>query len=143
MTAYAIAHLHNPTSEPDVFEYLERIDATLEPYSGRFLIHGGGMEVLEGTWPGAVVVLEFPGVAEAKSWYRSAAYQAILPLRTRHIASDVILAEGVEAGHNSAELAATLRQTARACLRHVPAAHPGTRHLTKGQVTAVWPASGG
>jgi uncharacterized protein (DUF1330 family) len=60
------------------FEYLERIDSTLEPYSGRFLIHGGDREVLEGTWPGAVVMIEFPGMAEAKSWYSSPAYQKIL-----------------------------------------------------------------
>lgn len=112
MPAYAIGHLHNPALVPDIFEYLERIDSTLEPYSGRFIIHGGGMEVLEGEWPGAVVVIEFPGMAEAKSWYRSPAYQAILPLRTSNITCDVILAEGVQPGHDSAELAAKLRQTA-------------------------------
>jgi len=111
MAAYAIAHLHNPTLGPDVFEYLERIDSTLEPYSGRFLIHGGAMEVSEGAWPGAVVIIEFPGMANAKSWYRSPAYQKILPLRTGHITSDVIIAEGVESGHNSAAMAAELRQT--------------------------------
>ena len=59
---------------------LERIDSTLEPYSGRFLIYGGEMEVFEGAWPGAVVMIEFPGMTEAKSWYRSPAYQEILPL---------------------------------------------------------------
>lgn len=112
MAAYAIAHLHNPAPGPDVFEYLERIDSTLEPYAGRFLVHGGAMEILEGTWPGAVVMIEFPGMTEAKSWYRSPAYQKILPLRTSHITSDVIIAEGVEPGHDSAEMAAKLRQAA-------------------------------
>ncbi len=112
MTAYALAHLHDPKLEPDVFEYLERIDSTLEPYAGRFIIHGATAQVVEGAWPGVVVAIEFPTLAEANQWYASSAYQEILPLRTNHIRSDVIIVDGVEPGHNSAEMAARLRQAA-------------------------------
>jgi uncharacterized protein (DUF1330 family) len=31
---------------PQIIEYLQRIDATLKPFAGRFLVHGGGVEVL-------------------------------------------------------------------------------------------------
>jgi hypothetical protein len=61
---------------------------------------------------GRHVVLEFPGVTEAKDWYSSSAYREILPLRTNHIQTDAIIVEGVEPGHKSAEMAARLRQQA-------------------------------
>jgi uncharacterized protein (DUF1330 family) len=109
MAAYALAHLREIDPHPDVLEYLERIQATLEPFAGRFLVHGGAIETREGTWPGNLVVIEFPDMTAARSWYASPAYQEILPLRTRHIMSDTILADGVGPGHDSAKIAAALR----------------------------------
>jgi uncharacterized protein (DUF1330 family) len=105
MPAYALAHLHNPQAHPDVLKYLERIQATLDPFSGRFIVHGGEVEVREGTWPGALVVIGFPDIGDARAWYESAAYEEILPLRTAHIESDAILVAGVEPGHDSAKMA--------------------------------------
>ncbi len=87
MPAYAMAHLHNPNINDEVLEYLERIQATLDPYDGRFLVHGGDPEVLEGTWPGTVVIIEFPSADAARAWYRSDAYSDILALRTDNIAA--------------------------------------------------------
>jgi uncharacterized protein (DUF1330 family) len=109
MSAYALAHLREIDPHPEILEYLERIQATLDPFSGRFIVHGGAIEVREGAWPGTLVIIEFPSMAEARSWYDSPAYQQILRLRTSHIASDAILVEGVEPGHNSAKMAAELR----------------------------------
>ncbi|WP_433650355.1 DUF1330 domain-containing protein [Micromonospora zamorensis] len=110
MTAYALAHLRRAPVHVEVLEYLERIDATLAPFEGRFIVHGGPVEVLEGSWPGDLVVIEFPDSARARSWYGSDAYQEIKPLRTRHLAGDVILVEGVDADHSSAEMAAAIRR---------------------------------
>lgn len=109
MSAYALAHLREIDPHPDVLEYLERIQSTLDPFSGRFIVHGGTVHVREGTWPGNLVIIEFPSITEARSWYESSAYQEILPLRTRHIAGDTILVEGVEPDHDSARMAAELR----------------------------------
>lgn len=98
MTAYAIARIRDadPT-HPEIAEYLGRIASTLEPFSGRFLIHGGGrVEEMEGSWDGiGVIVIEFPDRASAQGWYSSDAYQAILPLRTRNSTMDTILVDGV------------------------------------------------
>ena len=60
MPAYAVAHLRAVFMGPAIVEYLERIDATLAPFGGRFLIHGGGIEGLEGTFEGTLVVIAFP-----------------------------------------------------------------------------------
>jgi hypothetical protein len=35
-----------------VLEHIERIQATLDPFSGRFLAHGATSEVKHGSWPG-------------------------------------------------------------------------------------------
>src|SRR5690349_11205887 len=84
MTHYAIANLRNVQLGADIVEYLERIDATLAPYDGHFIIHGHQPEHLEGEWAGTLIVIEFPDRASAHGWYESPAYQAILPLRTKN-----------------------------------------------------------
>ncbi|MGW2635712.1 DUF1330 domain-containing protein [Streptomyces sp. NPDC001348] len=110
MTAYAIAHLRDATPHPEIPEYIERISATFEPYGGRFLVHAAQHEVKEGSWPGFVVVIGFPGIAEARAWWDSPAYQEIAPLRSRHIEGDIILVEGVPEGYDAATTAKAMRE---------------------------------
>jgi uncharacterized protein (DUF1330 family) len=104
MTAYAVAHMRQVTMGPPIVEYLERIDATLAPFGGRFLVHGGDVEVLEGGWPGALIVIEFPDRGQVRAWYDSEAYREIVALRTGNSQSDVIVAEGVGAGHRATDV---------------------------------------
>ncbi|MFI5958704.1 DUF1330 domain-containing protein [Cryptosporangium sp. NPDC051539] len=112
MAAYALAHLYELSSHPDVFEYLERIQSTMDPFGGRFIVHGTVPEVAEGEWPGTVVIIEFPGVDEARGWYLSPAYQEILPLRTDHIPGVAILVDGVGPGYDAKLTAARMREAA-------------------------------
>lgn len=69
--AYGFAHLRSRRNHSDIIEYLERIQATLDPFAGRFVIHGPPADVLEGTWPGSMVLIEFPSLADARAWYDS------------------------------------------------------------------------
>ncbi|MER5963017.1 DUF1330 domain-containing protein [Streptomyces sp. NPDC002057] len=111
MTAYAIGNLHpKPVPDEEVFVYIERIQSTLDPFGGRFLIHGAPhREVLEGDWPGAVVLIAFPTYEKARAWYDSAAYQELIPLRTRHLAGDILLVDGVAEPYDPAATAALMR----------------------------------
>ncbi|MFB6837338.1 DUF1330 domain-containing protein [Streptomyces sp. NPDC056361] len=111
MTAYAIGNLHpKPVLDEEVFTYMERIQATLDPFGGHFLVHGARTrEVREGSWPGALVIIGFPTYEEASAWYASEAYQALIPLRTRHMPGDVLLVDGVPEGYEAAATAAALR----------------------------------
>ncbi|WP_329283515.1 DUF1330 domain-containing protein [Streptomyces sp. NBC_01451] len=109
MPAYAIAHLQEATPHPDIAEYIERIPATFEPYGGRFLVHFTQHEVKEGSWPGSVVVIGFPGITEARAWWDSPAYQEIAPLRSRHVQGDIILVDGVPEGYDPTGSAKMLR----------------------------------
>jgi uncharacterized protein (DUF1330 family) len=59
-------------------DYLDRVQATLDPFCGKFIVQGGEPQVLEGAWAGAVIVLSFPDMTKARAWYKSAAYQNIL-----------------------------------------------------------------
>ncbi len=104
MPAYAVAHMRHVTMGPAIVEYLQRIDATLTPFGGRFIVHGGEVEVLEGSWPGHLIVIEFPDRGRADAWYNSVAYQEIVALRTGNSRSDVILADGVSSEHRAADV---------------------------------------
>lgn len=59
MTAYGLAHLHDPNPNEDVIDDIDRIQAAMDPFGGRFLADGA-----------------------ATAWYGSTDYQAILPRRS-------------------------------------------------------------
>ncbi|HEY2609139.1 DUF1330 domain-containing protein [Paraburkholderia sp. RL18-103-BIB-C] len=104
MTAYAVAHLINVELCAEVVEYLECIDETLEPFGGRFVVHGARPEVREGEWHGDLIMIAFPDLAAARAWYGSHAYQRILPLRLRHASGSVILIDGVDERHKATDI---------------------------------------
>ena len=106
MPAYAMGHLRSVAMGPAIVEYLERIDASLAPFDGRFIIHGARAEVLEGDWSGDLIVIEFPDLDRARAWYQSPAYQAILPLRTDNADGDVLLVDGVTDPHVATDVLA-------------------------------------
>jgi uncharacterized protein (DUF1330 family) len=106
MPSYAVAHMRQVTLGPAVVEYLQRIDATLAPFGGRFIVHGGEVEVLEGNWPGHLIVIEFPDRGRASAWYNSGAYREIVALRTDNSASDVIMVDGVGSEHKATDVLA-------------------------------------
>ncbi|MER7464760.1 DUF1330 domain-containing protein [Streptomyces sp. NPDC097981] len=112
MTAYAIAHIRPDTMNEDILRYIEEIQSTMDPFEGRFLVHGAQVEVMEGAFPGTVVVLAFPDIDRARAWYASPAYQALIPLRARHIPGEIILVDGVPAGYDAVKTAASLRAEA-------------------------------
>jgi uncharacterized protein (DUF1330 family) len=109
MSAYAVAHMRRVTMGPPIVEYLQRIDATLAPFGGRFLVHGGEVEVLEGSWPGHLIVIEFPDGDQARAWYDSDAYQKIVALRTDNSRSDVIVVDGVGHDHRATDVLSASR----------------------------------
>lgn len=108
MTAYAIAHLRDVDLNAEIADYIRRIDETLKPFAGRFLIHGVTPEVLEGPWDGDLVVIAFPDRDAAQAWYASPGYQAILPLRTRNSRSAAFIVEGAPEGYRATDFLAKL-----------------------------------
>lgn len=112
MPAYAIAHLQDAAPHSDIAEYIDRIPTTFEPFGGRFLVHATPHEVKEGSWDGGVVVIGFPRIEDARAWWDSPAYQAIAPLRSRHIRGNIILVDGVADDYDPTRTAQAIRTAA-------------------------------
>lgn len=109
--AYAVGLLRPTRVDHGIETYLARIDATLAPFGGRFLVHGGTVEALEGQWTSDLVVIRFPDMAAARAWYDSPAYREILPLRTTRVKGAVALVEGVAEDHRASDILAGLHAT--------------------------------
>lgn len=76
-------------------EYAAQVAGTLDGTNGRFLVRGGRIEPLEGEAPPErTVVLEFPSIQEARAWYESDAYQALIPIRHSAAVTRSFLVEG-------------------------------------------------
>jgi uncharacterized protein (DUF1330 family) len=107
MPAYAIAHMTEVRMGPEIVRYMEQVDATLEPFDGRFLVHGDNdLAVMDGEWQGVVVIVEFPTREQADAWYASEAYQAILALRTENSEGGAVIVDGVAPGYRASSYAA-------------------------------------
>tara|TARA_B100001123_G_C15178557_1_gene974396 strand:- start:963 stop:1256 length:294 start_codon:yes stop_codon:yes gene_type:complete len=96
MAAFVIADVD--VKDPDKFkEYSKLTPNILKNYGGRYLVRGGNVEVVEGTWtPNRLVVMEFESIAQLKRWYNSPDYTDALKIRQGSSESNVIVAEGVE-----------------------------------------------
>jgi uncharacterized protein (DUF1330 family) len=92
----------------------------VKPYGGRWLAQGD-VQVVEGAWPGSVVLMEFPSLAEANKWYNSPEYQKIAHLRTGNMISDMILVDAVGPDYTVAGFAQQVRSA-------IAAAASGSEH---------------
>ena len=95
MAAYVIVN-DEITDEGTFSEFRERIGATVEAHGGRYVVRGGSVEVIEGSWsPGRLVVVEFDDGAAARAWLNSPEYADLKEIRQRSASADVIVVEGV------------------------------------------------
>jgi uncharacterized protein (DUF1330 family) len=76
-------------------EYIQQAPPILKRYGGKLLTAGGSIQALEGNWhPRLLAIVEFESVEDARRWYHSDEYTAIIPLRRKASNSQVILVEG-------------------------------------------------
>lgn len=95
MPAYVIVEITVEDTET-YEEYKKLTPATIEAFNGRFVVRGAKTECLEGDWnPQRMVVLEFPSVEKAKSWWDSSTYSEAKKLRQRSAKTKMIVVEGV------------------------------------------------
>ncbi|HMO47672.1 MAG TPA: DUF1330 domain-containing protein [Rubrivivax sp.] len=70
--------------------YRARVPSTLAPWGAELVFRGQQVAVLSGENPHAdIVVIRFPSAAAVDAWFKSPAYQALIPLRQQ--AADVVL----------------------------------------------------
>ncbi|MBI3940037.1 MAG: DUF1330 domain-containing protein [Acidobacteria bacterium] len=95
MSAYIVADVE--VLDKEKYEaYRQRVPPSIARYGGRFLVRGGDLETLEGTWsPARLIILEFPSVAQAKAWWGSVEYSQPKALRQASASTRMVVVEGV------------------------------------------------
>ena len=95
MTAFIIFEVDVKDPERYV-ENRELIRPTLEPYGGCFIVRGGSVECLEGSWnPARLVIVEFPSMEKAREWWGSVEYRPAKQVRQETTNTEMILVKGV------------------------------------------------
>ena len=95
MAAFVIVNVE--ITDPVRYEEYKKLAApTVAAYGGRYVVRGGKVDRLEGSWrPGRIVVLEFETPQQARRWWDSDDYRPARNLRHASAATDMILVEGV------------------------------------------------
>ncbi len=95
MAAYLIVDVE--ITDPEAFErYRAQVPATIAAHGGRYLVRGGALEAVEGTWaPKRLVVVEFPTMERLRAWYESPEYRPLLALRLGATVSKAVMVEGI------------------------------------------------
>jgi uncharacterized protein (DUF1330 family) len=95
MPAYVIVNItvHDPVRYE---EYKRLATPTVSAYGGRYVARGGPVDVREGGWsPARLVLLEFPTVERARAWWDSPEYAAAKALRQSCADTQLVIAEGL------------------------------------------------
>jgi uncharacterized protein (DUF1330 family) len=79
-------------------KYMAAAPEIVKSFGGEYLVRGGRIDVLEGTWaPPRMTVLRYPSFEAAKSMYDSPAYAAARRLRAGTTSIfNMVLVEGVD-----------------------------------------------
>jgi uncharacterized protein (DUF1330 family) len=76
--------------------YREQFLSPLEPFGGRFIVHGGAVVKLEGDSPkDRLIVIAFDNMDKALAWYNSLAYAALRPHRQKSGRTQAFIIEGM------------------------------------------------
>ena len=97
MVAYVISEVE--IIDPQLMDrYRALAQGSIALHGGRYIVRGGGAEVVEGGPPVTqLVIVEFPTIERAHAWYRSPEYAEALAVRQLALSRRLIFVEGVAA----------------------------------------------
>jgi uncharacterized protein (DUF1330 family) len=94
MPAYVVVDI-TVRDKAEYERYKGAAAAAVAAYGGRYLVRGGNVQVLEGSWlPPRFVILEFPTAEAARAWWASSEYGPAKALRQSVADTNMILVEG-------------------------------------------------
>lgn len=98
MPAYIIVQID--VKDARAYEaYKSLAPPSIQRYGGKYIVRGGQVETLEGTWmPSRLVILEFADTATARAWWGSPEYAPARALRLEAAGSEMILVAGLAEG---------------------------------------------
>lgn len=93
--AYAV--IETNVTDTDAYKtYLARVKLAVEANGGQFLARGGKTLTIEGAAPAQrVTLVQFPSLEQAGKFYKSNAYQDLLPLRQTSATVRIFVVEGL------------------------------------------------
>jgi uncharacterized protein (DUF1330 family) len=94
MAAYCFFDVREVIDPAKLEQYQQGVLATVQHYSGRYVVLGGRCEGIEGTWrPVFPVLIRFPNLEQAYAWYNSAEYRDLRALRRAGSNGDAVFIE--------------------------------------------------
>jgi uncharacterized protein (DUF1330 family) len=94
-SAYIIANVR-VTDAAQYDNYKTFSSLAMQAYGAEVCVRGGAVEVLEGDWqPDRLVVLKFPSLAQARTFYDSSEYSRARQAREGAAVMRMVLVEGV------------------------------------------------
>lgn len=94
MTAYIVFTREETTDAAELALYSQAVGATFEGNTVEFLAAYGDIETLEGDAVEAAVILGFPDMQAARTWYHSEAYQTVVQHRFKGAKFRAFMTEG-------------------------------------------------
>ena len=94
-SAYIIANVD--VQDPQQYEEYKRLSTiAMKAHGAEVCVRGGAVEVLEGDWqPDRVVVLKFPSMQAAKTFYHSTEYAKARDARQGAAVMRMVVVDGV------------------------------------------------
>lgn len=94
MPAYFIAQI-DVTNADGYAEYVKRVPDVIKQFGGKVLARSTSATVVEGkARTGRVVLIEFPTLAQAKTFWNSKEYQSVKTYSDGNAQRDITLVEG-------------------------------------------------
>lgn len=94
MTAYIVFTREATTDQSELDAYGQAVAKSFAGHPLKVLAAYGSQQVLEGTPPEGVVILEFPDIEAARAWYDSPAYQEVVKHRWNGSSYRVVIVQG-------------------------------------------------
>ncbi|WP_029889194.1 DUF1330 domain-containing protein [Polycyclovorans algicola] len=96
MSAFVMAEILEVSDPAGMKQYAEAARPTIEQYGGRYRTLRGKMEVMEGDWrPAPLVIIEFPSLERAHAWYGSPEYRPLIVQRQAVSRTNFVFIEGL------------------------------------------------
>lgn len=96
MAAYCFWNVREVKDPLKMERYRDEVFDVVAKFGGKYLAIGGPFERVEGDWePVFPVLIEFPSMEAARSWYRSDEYRELRDLRLEATVGDAVFIESV------------------------------------------------
>jgi uncharacterized protein (DUF1330 family) len=95
MSTYIVFTRESTQDQSELDTYNREVGKTFAGHPLKILAAYGPQQVLEGSAPEGVVIVEFPDTAAARAWYDGPAYQAVVQHRFKGASYRAVLVEGV------------------------------------------------